>query len=488
MNSRSVPLILCIDDDEDTLKLLRYLLKHGDYEVMTAGDGRRGIQLAKATQPDMILLDVEMPGLNGYDVCMHLQKDPATAYIPVVFVTARKSDQDREKAFKAGAADFLTKPFHMNPLLDKVLLQLHRNVKWQQLKEPQSTAASPSSNFLQFKKSVARKLDLSPDGYARWLQISSLQMYDKAADFGIAHTELAQLIADFLHVPYVPHISSTSIRIGVMPSAFSKAHHIVAVDAAGCGLNFILSNPFNMATLDAMKKCMGAANALRFAVTEPANIAALFEHSLKEKTAVTKRAPQQAYETIAHGALSLEPADEIPPEAGCTPAILCSDTNPESAPDRGTLAAPVMESPAPAAPLLHTSRESSSAPTSILVVDDDAPTLLLLQHYLVAAGYQVTLAADGIDALVAIGQQHFDLIISDITMPNLDGYKLLEMLNLQGTHIPLIMVTGSTGPDCEIKSLDLGAEDYIAKPFNKDVLLFRVKKALSEHRSRLGTS
>ncbi len=71
------PLILCIDDDADTLSLLQYLLKHGNYEVMTASEGRRGIQLATANQPDVIVLDVEMPGLNGYEVCLQLQKDPA---------------------------------------------------------------------------------------------------------------------------------------------------------------------------------------------------------------------------------------------------------------------------------------------------------------------------------------------------------------------------------------------------------------------------
>ena len=100
------PLILCIDDDADTLSLLQYHLKSGKYEVMTASEGRQGIQLATANQPDVIVLDVEMPDLNGYEVCLQLQKDPITAYIPVVFVTANNSEQDKKKAFAAGGADF----------------------------------------------------------------------------------------------------------------------------------------------------------------------------------------------------------------------------------------------------------------------------------------------------------------------------------------------------------------------------------------------
>jgi len=415
---------------------------------MTACDGPRGIQLATANKPDVILLDVEMPGLNGYQVCLQLQKNPITSYIPVVFVTAHKTEQDREKAFAAGAADFLTKPFHLKPLLEKIQRQLERNAKWQLLKEPRNTPASPSSSFMKFKKTISRKLGFSPDKNFRWLQISSLQMYDKAFDFGIAHNELAQLIAEFMNVPYVSHIGSQIIRIGVMPTAFSKAHHIVAVDPAGCGVNFVLSNPFNMMMLDAINKCRGADTADRFAVTEPENIAGLFERSSKERIAGAKQAPLPARETTA----------------------------------------PPLESPVKAAPVLHAARESRSAPPSILVVDDDATAQLLEQHFLVSEGYQVTLASDGIDALLALGQQHFDLIISDINMPHLDGYKLLEMLSEKGLHAPLILVTGSTGPEAEIKGMELGAEDYIRKPLNKEILLFKVRRALGEQQRRLGAA
>ncbi len=485
MNKRAVPLILCIDDDGDTLSLLQYLLKHGEYEVMTACDGPRGIQLATANKPDVILLDVEMPGLNGYQVCLQLQKNPITSYIPVVFVTAHKTEQDREKAFAAGAADFLTKPFHLKPLLEKIQRQLERNAKWQLLKEPRNTPASPSSSFMKFKKTISRKLGFSPDKNFRWLQISSLQMYDKAFDFGIAHNELAQLIAEFMNVPYVSHIGSQIIRIGVMPTAFSKAHHIVAVDPAGCGVNFILSNPFNMMLLDAIKKCGGADTAVRFAVTEPANIARLFDRSPRERAAGAKQAPLPAREATALSAQSLKLADDICPQDTGSHGLVPPDAHEHAVGPAKPLKAPPLESPASR---LSAARESRSAPPSILVVDDDETAQLLEQHFLVSEGYQVTLASDGIDALLALGQQHFDLIISDINMPHLDGYKLLEMLSEKGLHAPLILVTGSTGPEAEIKGMELGAEDYIRKPLNKEILLFKVRRALGEQQRRLGAA
>jgi DNA-binding response OmpR family regulator len=133
-------------------------------------------------------------------------------------------------------------------------------------------------------------------------------------------------------------------------------------------------------------------------------------------------------------------------------------------------------------------RNDGDAIKSILIVDDDEASLTLMEHFLTHAGYKVTSAGDGIDALLALGQQRFDLIISDINMPHLDGFKLLEMLAQKGLQAPVIMVTGSTGAEDEIKGLELGAQDYIRKPLNKEALLFRVRKALGEHRSQLGAA
>ncbi len=137
---------------------------------------------------------------------------------------------------------------------------------------------------------------------------------------------------------------------------------------------------------------------------------------------------------------------------------------------------------------MHIVRDAGDTSQSILLVDDDEGSQTLMEHFLTQAGYKVTCAGDGIDALLALGQKSYDLIISDINMPNLDGYKLLEMLSQKGLHAPVILVTGSTGPEDEIKGLELGAEDYMHKPLNKEVLLFKVRKALGAHRRQLGAA
>ena len=114
--------ILCIDDDRTSLSLIEMLLVKSGFDVITADSGEKGLQAARAVNPDLILLDVMMPGMDGYEVCSKLQEKERTAYIPVVFVTALKEDQDKTKAFTVGAVDYITKPIQKNVLLSKVNL------------------------------------------------------------------------------------------------------------------------------------------------------------------------------------------------------------------------------------------------------------------------------------------------------------------------------------------------------------------------------
>jgi type II secretory ATPase GspE/PulE/Tfp pilus assembly ATPase PilB-like protein len=128
--------------------------------------------------------------------------------------------------------------------------------------------------------------------------------------------------------------------------------------------------------------------------------------------------------------------------------------------------------------IVSTVPDKKAAKPSILVVEDDIDNQVLIARILESAGYEVTVAHDGIDALMNLGKTEFNLIISDINMPNLDGFKLLEMKNQKGIVAPLIFLTGRSDDVDEAHGLELGAMDYIRKPIRKDVMLSRVKKLL----------
>ncbi|WP_374584763.1 HD domain-containing phosphohydrolase [Pseudoduganella sp.] len=114
--------ILTVDDESTNLQLLRQVLQD-HYRLLFAKDGARAIELAANELPDLILLDVMMPGMTGYDVCRALKANPLTAPIPVIFVTALTDSADEVDGFEAGAVDFISKP--ISPAVVKARVKLH---------------------------------------------------------------------------------------------------------------------------------------------------------------------------------------------------------------------------------------------------------------------------------------------------------------------------------------------------------------------------
>ena len=120
----------------------------------------------------------------------------------------------------------------------------------------------------------------------------------------------------------------------------------------------------------------------------------------------------------------------------------------------------------------------------ILVIDDDEDMRLLIGRLLENSGYKVTLAGDGIDALLEMGKTSFDLILADVNMPNLDGFKLLEMKTQKGIEGPVVFLTSRTSAEDEKKGFELGAADYVKKPIQKEILLLRVRNLLEKDDKR----
>jgi len=127
--------ILVVDDSELNVKLLVEYLEYESYVVSTAANGFEGLAKIEAERPDIVLLDVLMPGLDGFETCRRIKADPATAHIPVVMVTALGEVDDLVRGFEAGADDFLTQPVNRSALMARVRSQLQRKRNYERILE-----------------------------------------------------------------------------------------------------------------------------------------------------------------------------------------------------------------------------------------------------------------------------------------------------------------------------------------------------------------
>ncbi len=120
-------IVLVVEDEADLVNLLRYHLSKAGFAVLTAGDGLTGLEIARTNRPDVVLLDLLLPHMDGYTVCKALKNSAETASLPIVVVTARGELDDRIKGLELGADDYLTKPFNLRELVLRIRALLRRS-------------------------------------------------------------------------------------------------------------------------------------------------------------------------------------------------------------------------------------------------------------------------------------------------------------------------------------------------------------------------
>lgn len=120
------PKILIVDDEMDTLIPLKRSLEAEDYIVLEVYEGNEAMRKSKAEIPDLIILDLMLPGMDGYEVCSRLKKDARTENIPVIMLTARDEVRDKVEGLDIGADDYVTKPFNLNELKARIKSALRR--------------------------------------------------------------------------------------------------------------------------------------------------------------------------------------------------------------------------------------------------------------------------------------------------------------------------------------------------------------------------
>ncbi|HML11693.1 MAG TPA: response regulator [Xanthobacteraceae bacterium] len=119
--------ILVVEDQEDNMRILRDLLTHAGYEIVEAADGEQALVAAAARRPDLILMDIQLPVLDGYEATRRIKADPSLRAIPVIVITSYALSGDENKAREAGCDDYVAKPYSPRQLLAKIQQYLPRS-------------------------------------------------------------------------------------------------------------------------------------------------------------------------------------------------------------------------------------------------------------------------------------------------------------------------------------------------------------------------
>jgi two-component system OmpR family response regulator len=145
--------VLIVEDDRTLLEVLRYNLAKEGYDVLTAADGAAGLEAARSGQPNLVILDVMLPRMDGYEVCRTLRREST---VPILMLTARTGETDKVVGLEVGADDYVTKPFSMRELMARVRAMLRRNEMMKQETVSGSEAPSPSFRAGDFEIDAAR--------------------------------------------------------------------------------------------------------------------------------------------------------------------------------------------------------------------------------------------------------------------------------------------------------------------------------------------
>lgn len=168
-----MPVILVVDDEANIVELIKFALQKEDYRVVSALDGASGLAMANEYLPDLIVLDIMMPGRDGLEVCRALKANPATAPIPIIILSAKSDDIDKVLGLEMGADDYVTKPFSPRELLARIKANLRRR---QYIKE--GLSPSGPQKELKFNNLVIR-----PEKYE--VELAGQRIYLSPKEFEI---------------------------------------------------------------------------------------------------------------------------------------------------------------------------------------------------------------------------------------------------------------------------------------------------------------
>ncbi|MDD3813749.1 MAG: response regulator [Desulfocapsaceae bacterium] len=504
--------VLLIDDNLATRTPLVTVLEQADYNVVLGCCAEEAMKLLRSLTPDIILLDVMMPGMNGFSFCRKLKKDPKYQDIPVIFLTSLSQQTDIVKGFDAGGQDYIIKPFNQQELLARVRTHIHLHDTLLENKRLSRLALDANRSKSEFLASMSHEIRTplnSIIGMAEVLAetVLSSEQHEYVRIFRSAGENLLEIINDILDLSKIEAGQTELESIDFdLPTLLDSVTSLVSLRADEqetlihthidsdvpfylkgdpTRLRQILLNLVGNAVKFTQKGKVeikvstetqsGHEQKLLFSITDngigiPADKQQLIFDSFTQADSLTTRKYGgtglglticQKLLNIMQGRIWLISQ----PEKGSTffftiPFSQATSPRPEIDTNIGIQPA--------RCELLQTAR--------ILLVDDNKDNCNLIRLYLYNTPFTLKTAGNGQEAVTTFCAKPYDLVLMDIEMPIMDGYEATQKIRQweqrqQRTPVPIIALTAHAFIRFKKKCLDAGCNDFLTKPVKKAKLI-----------------
>lgn len=442
--------ILAVDDNEQNLQLLEEYLWQWGYEVVVARDGLEAVDLFSQHNPSLIVLDVMMPVMDGYEACARIKATPHGRRIPIVMLTALTGTEDKIRALEHGADDFLNKPINREELRTRIrsLIRI-RNLR----KELDS-----SENILVTLSAALENKDPRSGGHVQ-----------RVASYAAQICERLGLPADDTEIVVKGALLHDVGKIGVpdeilLKPALSAEEALRMADHAAMGASI----------LEPLRTFRRFVPIVRH------------HHERFDGNGYPDRLRGEEIPLEARIVAAADRFDEIRyASPGITQHQALSQLELET---RGgshdpaivaLLGAVLREEPTPPRKSsLHLN--GNDATPLILCVDDNALNREVLCESVEAAGFRAMEAENGEEALAALAREQIDLVILDLVMPVQDGYDTLGLIRADRRleFLPVIVLTAHRNAELRKRAIVGGADDFLSYPLNRLELITRIRSLL----------
>jgi DNA-binding response OmpR family regulator len=497
--------ILIVDDTPVNLKLTRILLVNEGYKVMTAASAEEALELLRSYHPQLILADIQLPGIDGLELTRRIKKNDDTRDITVVALTAFAMKGDEQKAVDAGCDGYITKPIDTRSLGARIREHLNRRAERQgatpaaEQPAPAGDGASlPAAEMLALRRKflaegqeAARQMLLDLDGQFNANEAAK-KVHNWIGTGGLLGYSAISRLAREVEVVLVQRpLENDQLRDSLtnLALAFNSPREARDAPLSESIVNALSSKRVALVGLpasDAERMCVALERTnsvpVFFEATEPPDSRAVLECHLAVVNVRPEMGPTPWMQPGTAYVLPLVfvgSRDHLLSLDQSVQALACEflmdSWQPEEALVRLSLA---LSQQRVSLPQKSVAAMSMAERTRVVIADDDPTVLALVRTALANFGMECYTAIDGPSALETIRRYRPHAAVLDVNMPGMDGYEVLSAVRSEGVPVRVLLLTARQQESDVIRGFTLGADDYVVKPFSPMELVARMKRLL----------